>query len=309
VETDETHRHIAGQRWASGHGGSFHTPRATESRWPRALRPIGSSKSSVARFGGFTLIELLVVIAIISLLTAILLPTLSRVRRQARAVACRSNLRQWGVMFYAYTEDNDRRFFSPPNQSGYPLCANLWNPTIAMRWTCSSVRWQQTQGEARRIPRLGGGKHSPGTSARFVSRLGGQLWFQWLDRHIARPSCRGHREAPVSGRCARTSNHTRFRSSWTACLPPAPRQRKPAPDPRMSIRQERRRLHDGPLLHQPSRWPRQWSVHGLVGQESRGQGVVGDPMANRRSRPQARGRRPGVCSRRIGPDGCTVQDY
>jgi prepilin-type processing-associated H-X9-DG protein len=42
---------------------------------------------------------------------AILLPTLQRVRRQAKAVACQSKLRQWGVAFYAYTADYDGKFF------------------------------------------------------------------------------------------------------------------------------------------------------------------------------------------------------
>jgi prepilin-type N-terminal cleavage/methylation domain-containing protein/prepilin-type processing-associated H-X9-DG protein len=58
----------------------------------------------------FTLIELLVVIAIIALLMSILMPALHRVKEQARAVACLSNLRQWGVMFIMYAEDNDQSF-------------------------------------------------------------------------------------------------------------------------------------------------------------------------------------------------------
>ena len=57
----------------------------------------------------FTLIELLVVIAIIALLLAILLPTLQRVKRQAKAVACQANLHQWGLLFAAHAQDNDGR--------------------------------------------------------------------------------------------------------------------------------------------------------------------------------------------------------
>ncbi len=62
------------------------------------------------KYGGFTLIELLVVIAIIALLMAILLPTLQRVRKQARAVVCQSNLKQWGQVLALYLEDHEGHF-------------------------------------------------------------------------------------------------------------------------------------------------------------------------------------------------------
>ena len=59
---------------------------------------------------GFTLIELLVVIAIIALLMAILMPALQRVKRQARTVACQSNLHQWALIWSMYTQDNNGYF-------------------------------------------------------------------------------------------------------------------------------------------------------------------------------------------------------
>ncbi|MBN1508134.1 MAG: type II secretion system protein [Sedimentisphaerales bacterium] len=59
------------------------------------------------RHKAFTLIELLVVIAIIALLMGILMPALSRARKQGRDVYCLNNLRQLGVALQMYAQECD----------------------------------------------------------------------------------------------------------------------------------------------------------------------------------------------------------
>lgn len=61
---------------------------------------------------GFTLLELLVVITIISILAALLLPALARAREQARRVSCSSNMKQLGLVFMMFADENGDRF--PP---------------------------------------------------------------------------------------------------------------------------------------------------------------------------------------------------
>ena len=64
----------------------------------------------MSKRSAFTLVELLVVIAIIALLMAILMPALAKVKKQAKAVACMSNLGQWGRIFVMYTDAHDGYF-------------------------------------------------------------------------------------------------------------------------------------------------------------------------------------------------------
>jgi prepilin-type N-terminal cleavage/methylation domain-containing protein/prepilin-type processing-associated H-X9-DG protein len=72
--------------------------------------------------GGFTLIELLIVIAIIALLMGILIPALSKVRRQGKRISCLSNMKQLLIAWMAYAEANDGKIVnggqSPSNDSG-----------------------------------------------------------------------------------------------------------------------------------------------------------------------------------------------
>jgi prepilin-type N-terminal cleavage/methylation domain-containing protein/prepilin-type processing-associated H-X9-DG protein len=58
---------------------------------------------------GFTLIELLVVIAIIAILMAVLMPALQRAREQGKRAACLSNVKQFGISWVLYADENDQK--------------------------------------------------------------------------------------------------------------------------------------------------------------------------------------------------------
>ena len=105
-----------------GAGRTTNPPRSKHRR-----APIISNPSSIINPNAFTLIELLVVISILVMLIALLFPVLRRARNQAKATVCQAKLRQWGLVFKLYTDDNDGRWFH--SQTFNPITGRAAGPS------------------------------------------------------------------------------------------------------------------------------------------------------------------------------------
>ena len=102
---------------------------------------------------GFTLVELLVVIAIISILAALLMPTLNNVKEQGRKVVCASKLRQMGLGMSMYVTDG----YKYPPYMLYPAITEGW---IGDEWMgyCGAyyVTWETLLTRGKYLPAPGG---------------------------------------------------------------------------------------------------------------------------------------------------------
>lgn len=110
---------------------------------------------------GFTLIELLVVVAIMAILMAIMMPALVSAREQAKTLACSSNLRQLGLAFHMYANENNGQF-PALNEEGNLGNKKWWPNKIAQyipvrKWTdiaYGNVSPFETTNNAWRCPSL-----------------------------------------------------------------------------------------------------------------------------------------------------------
>ena len=85
------------------------------SEWP--VPPVRTKHVGCSR--GFTLVELLVVVSIIALLVAILLPSLTKARKQAMTVVCLSNARSIGTGVSTYSAEYNGSLPGPLHPAVY----------------------------------------------------------------------------------------------------------------------------------------------------------------------------------------------
>lgn len=74
----------------------------------------GSYRYRLYRLRAFTLIELLTVIAVISILLAVLVPSLARARGKSQRVVCQNNIRLFHIGLAAYADEYNQRLLSNP---------------------------------------------------------------------------------------------------------------------------------------------------------------------------------------------------
>jgi len=105
----------------------------------RAPKGEGNSlPGSRRRSEAFSVTELLVVIVIIAIMAALMMPAISKAKRQATAAACLGNQKQLAGAFHMYTQDNSDRIVQMADyvtgETFYPAGGFWGGPTPGPSW-------------------------------------------------------------------------------------------------------------------------------------------------------------------------------
>ncbi len=93
-----------------------------------------SAFKKIKKLDGFTLVELMVVIAIIAILSALILPALSKGKMRAQAISCLNNTHQLGLACQLYTDDHE-------NYLPYNLGMNGSSFRTNANWVNNVMTW------------------------------------------------------------------------------------------------------------------------------------------------------------------------
>jgi prepilin-type N-terminal cleavage/methylation domain-containing protein len=120
----------------------------------KVIVPNPNARTTSPQRQGFTLIELLVVIAIIGTLASMILPALSKAKVKTQGISCMGNVKQMGLAWRLYVEDNNDRLFAAlgdkaANDWVFGNYLTLENPSLDGNWNLDkylkqSLLWSYT---------------------------------------------------------------------------------------------------------------------------------------------------------------------